>query len=72
MYNLCQWLVGEKKIHENCLEETNIDSVIDSYDSLFNHIGFNTVVSVSNGTHLPLIKITENGNLKATLFFEKV
>ena len=41
MYRLCQLIVGEKKIHEDDVYETSINSVLDTYESLFNNMGFN-------------------------------
>jgi hypothetical protein len=72
MYRLCQWIVGEKKIHEDDVDETSINCVLDTYESFFNNMGFNPVVSVNSQTDLPILKIIENDSLKVTLFFERV
>jgi hypothetical protein len=71
MYKLCQWVAPDKKIHEDEIEETDINVVLDTYESLFLHLGFNAVVSVNHLTQLPLLKIKDNDKLKATLFFER-
>ena len=71
MYRLCQWMVGEKKVHEANVDETTINTVLDTYESLFTSMGFNPVVSVNSRTDLPVLKVTENNSLKATLFFER-
>ena len=64
-------LIQGKKIHEYNLSEDDISSTIDSYDSLFHSLGFATVVSVSDKTHLPRIKVIDNKKLCATLSFRK-
>ena len=69
-FNLCQWIVGECKIHESDVSVDEMGDVLDTYESLFINMGFNPIVSVNPRTELPLLKITDNGKLKATLFFE--
>ena len=67
MYSLVQGV----KIHEYNISEEEISDILDGYDSLFHNLGFNTVVSVSNKTKLPNIKIIDNKRLWATLSFRK-
>ena len=67
MYSLIQGT----KVHEYNLSESDISDTLDGYDALFHNLGFSTVVSVSNETKLPNIKIIENNQLRATLSFRK-
>ena len=67
MYSLVQGI----KIHEYNISEEEISDILDGYDSLFHNLGFNTVVSVSNKTKLPNIKVIDNKKLCATLSFRK-
>lgn len=70
-FDLCQWQVGEKIVHESDFDESQIEQVLDGYESLFINMGFNPVVSVNRRTDLPLLKIEDNGKLKTTLFLER-
>lgn len=69
-FKLCQWMVGERKIHESDVTMDEMNDVLDTYESLFVNMGFNPVVSVNPRTELPMLKIVDNGERKATLFFE--
>tara|TARA_R100000152_G_C6709323_1_gene137216 strand:+ start:306 stop:515 length:210 start_codon:yes stop_codon:yes gene_type:complete len=64
-------LIQGNKVHESNLSEEDISDTIDSYDSLFHSLGFATVVSVSERTHLPKIKVVDNKKICATLSFRK-
>jgi hypothetical protein len=72
MFQLVQTIEGTKKVHEKNFSDVELDSILETYESLFNNLGFNSIVSVSDSTHLPVIKVTDNGKQRATLFFEKV
>ncbi|MEK9918210.1 MAG: hypothetical protein VW496_02350 [Pelagibacteraceae bacterium] len=71
MFELVQTDLKDSKVHESDLLEEDITDVIDSYDSLFNSMGFTTVVSVSDQTKLPIIKVVDNGIIRAKLWFRK-
>lgn len=71
MFELVQTTFKDIKVHESNLLEDDITDVIDSYDSLFHSMGFTTVVSVSNQTKLPIIKVVDNRRICAKLWFRK-
>lgn len=70
-FNLVQWQEGSLKVHEADVSIEGLSDVLDDYEALFHNLGFNPVVSVNSRTDLPVLKVLENTERKATLFFER-